>query len=131
MFVDASAIVAILADEPDATVLSAKLDAAGDAHTSAIVHYESVLGLARATKLPIAEATDIVERFALSNALRNLAIDAIVAQAAVETFARYGKGRHRAGLNLGDCFAYACAKSLGVPLLCKGDDFPHTDIQLA
>jgi len=43
----------------------------------------------------------------------------------------YGKGRHPARLNFGDCFAYACAKILGVPLLCKGNDFAQTDIKLA
>jgi ribonuclease VapC len=43
----------------------------------------------------------------------------------------YGRGRHKAALNFGDCFAYACAKTLDVPLLCKGDDFPQTDIKLA
>ena len=46
-------------------------------------------------------------------------------------FARLGRGHHLAQLNLGDCFTYACAPSLGAPLLCKGDDFPRTDIRLA
>lgn len=45
--------------------------------------------------------------------------------------ARSGRGLHPARLNFGDCFAYACAKSLGVPLLARGDDFPQTDIALA
>lgn len=43
-------------------------------------------------------------------------------------FRRFGKGRHRAGLNLGDCFSYALAKSLATPLLYKGEDFIHTDL---
>jgi ribonuclease VapC len=43
----------------------------------------------------------------------------------------YGKGRHRAGLNLGDCFSYALAKALDRPLLFKGDDFIHTDVRLS
>ena len=46
-------------------------------------------------------------------------------------FRRFGKGRHPAGLNLGDTFAYALAKATGEPLLFKGDDFSHTDIQIA
>jgi ribonuclease VapC len=46
-------------------------------------------------------------------------------------YSRFGKGRHRAGLNLGDCFSYAAAVSLGGPLLCKGDDFIHTDVLIA
>jgi ribonuclease VapC len=48
---------------------------------------------------------------------------------ALQAFEKYGKGRgHKAQLNMGDCFAYACAKSLGVPLLYKGDDFAKTDL---
>jgi ribonuclease VapC len=50
------------------------------------------------------------------------------ARAALASFIRYGKGRHRARLNLGDCFAYALAKTRNLPLLFKGDDFLNTDI---
>ncbi|CAN5295645.1 hypothetical protein BH09PSE1_BH09PSE1_29370 [soil metagenome] len=50
---------------------------------------------------------------------------------ALEAFDRFGKGRHPAALNMGDCFAYACAKSLAVPLLYKGDDFAQTDVEAA
>ena len=50
------------------------------------------------------------------------------AHVARRAFSRFGKGRHRAGLNYGDCFSYALATVLGEPLLYKGDDFPHTDI---
>jgi ribonuclease VapC len=52
-------------------------------------------------------------------------------QLAVEAHARYGKGVHPARLNMGDCFAYACAKVHGVPLLYKGEDFAMTDIEAA
>ena len=45
-------------------------------------------------------------------------------------YERYGKGRHAAKLNFGDCLSYACAKLSKQPLLCKGDDFPHTDLEL-
>jgi ribonuclease VapC len=50
---------------------------------------------------------------------------------AMEAFLRFGKGRHPAGLNFGDCFSYATAKLAGQPLLCKGEDFAKTDIRLA
>ena len=49
---------------------------------------------------------------------------------AIETFERFGRGNHPARLNMGNCFAYACARTLGVPLLFKGDDFAQTDISL-
>lgn len=55
--------------------------------------------------------------------------DAAQAQLAREGFRRFGKGRHPAGLNLGDCFSYALARVLAEPLLFKGDDFPLTDIR--
>jgi len=50
---------------------------------------------------------------------------------AVDAFRRFGKGRHPAGLNFGDCFSYALAKATGEPLLFKGDDFIHTDVTAA
>ncbi len=57
-----------------------------------------------------------------------VAADERIASMAVAAHKRYGKGRHKAGLNFGDCFAYATAKALDLPLLFKGDDFTHTDI---
>jgi ribonuclease VapC len=54
-----------------------------------------------------------------------------IGRVAVEAFARFGRGNHPARLNMGDCVAYACARDLDVPLLCKGDDFAQTDIGLA
>ncbi|HEY8698336.1 MAG TPA: type II toxin-antitoxin system VapC family toxin [Rhizomicrobium sp.] len=131
IFVDASAAVAIIAQEPDAAELAAKLQGAPEAWTSALAHYESVTGLARALKLTVGEASLLVGELGERFAFDWLAIDSGIAQAAVEAFARYGKGRHRANLNMGDCFAYACARTLDAALLCKGDDFLHTDIRLA
>lgn len=131
MFVDASAVVAIITAERDASALATKLGAAREAFISPISQYESVLGVARALNATIAAATGLVDEFIHAKSLKNLAIDAAVASTAVAAFERYGKGRHKAKLNMGDCFAYACAKTLGVPLLCKGNDFKHTDVKLA
>jgi ribonuclease VapC len=58
-----------------------------------------------------------------------IAIAPTMVAAAVEAYQRFGKGRHPAGLNFGDCFAYACARHLDMPLLFKGDDFSRTDIE--
>ena len=58
-------------------------------------------------------------------------ITAEMGRAALSAFDRYGRGRHSAALNMGDCFAYACARQLDLPLLFKGDDFPLTDITIA
>jgi ribonuclease VapC len=67
--------------------------------------------------------------FLRDNSIMIAPFDEIQARAAADAFGRYGKGIDaRARLNLADCAAYALAKSLGVPLLFKGDDFTHTDI---
>jgi len=63
--------------------------------------------------------------------IRTLPVDESLADAAADAFQRYGKGRHPAGLNFGDCFAYALARQCDVPLLFKGSDFPMTDVSRA
>jgi ribonuclease VapC len=60
-----------------------------------------------------------------------IAVPAEARAAAIDAWDRYGKSRHPAALNFGDCFAYACARIAGVPLLCKGNDFSQTDIETA
>ena len=63
-------------------------------------------------------------------AIEIVPVDAVLARVARQAYRDYGKGSgHPAGLNFGDCFAYALARSEGEPLLCKGDDFVHTDIR--
>lgn len=58
-------------------------------------------------------------------------ITAEIGRHAVNAFNTFGRGRHKASLNMGDCFAYACAKAHNMPLLLKGNDFPYTDIEVA
>lgn len=131
MFLDASAVIAIIAGEPDADSLQARLDKAEAVQVSAIVIYESVLGLARVGAVPIDDARSLVDRFLDEVDAEILSIDATIGRRAIDAFARFGKGQHPAALNLGDCFAYACAEASQMPLLCKGDDFRRTDIVLA
>lgn len=66
--------------------------------------------------------------FVAAAEIEAVSFDRDQAELARLAFRRFGKGRHRAGLNLGDCFSYALAKSLAAPLLYKGDDFIHTDL---
>jgi ribonuclease VapC len=131
MFLDASAMVAILVGEDDAAALTKRLEQAVEAYTSPIAIYEAVLGIARACNIAIPAAETILDRFLEQTAVRITSITAEIGRGAVSAFERFGKGRHRAALNMGDCFAYACARSLDLPLLFKGDDFPHTDIAVA
>jgi ribonuclease VapC len=72
----------------------------------------------------------MADAFISSAEIDLVAVDLTQGQVARTAFSRFGKGRHRAGLNYGDCFAYALAKALGEPLLCRGDDFVHTDLAL-
>ncbi len=131
MFVDASAVVGILGLEADAAELRAKLEKASVVWVSAFVHYEAVLGLARSNSLPLQRSRQALDDFVAETAARFVPLDEEIGRRSIEAYCRYGKSRHRARLNVGDCFAYACAKSLAVPLLCKGDDFVHTDIEIA
>ena len=131
MFLDASAIIAIIARESDATALAGRLRQANEVHTSPIAIYEAVLGLARVGNTSIQEAEAVLERFLEEVQAQTISISAEVGRSAIAAFARFGKGHHPAGLNMGDCFSYACARELDIPLLFKGDDFPLTDITIA
>ena len=132
MFVDASAIVAILTREPEADRLADALGAAAGPITSAIAIFEAVAGLCRKRHVSVEEATEDVRAFLAVAGVRPVAITEDAADGALLAFSRYGKGRgHPAQLNLGDCFAYAVARTHGVPLLFKGEDFDKTDITAA
>ncbi len=71
---------------------------------------------------------DVVERFLRDAKIEIVAVDADLAERAVRAWRRYGKGRHPAALNFGDCFTYALAEQAGLPVLCTGNDFPETDV---
>lgn len=132
MFVDASAIVAILQREPNFEMLVGRIEKANSAITSAVAIFESTLAISRLGIVPAAEAEEKVRRFLATSEIAIVPIDDRDASHAIIAHARYGKGRgHPARLNLGDCFAYAGARVHDVPLLFVGDDFPHTDIRSA
>lgn len=131
MFIDASAIVAILAGEDEADALALKLDQAKRRVSSPIAIYEAALGLARIKGQSIGWALQTVEAFLTAAEVSVGAVGRADAIAALSAFDRFGKGRHPARLNLGDCFAYGCAKSRDLPLLYKGQDFSSTDIESA
>lgn len=132
MFVDASAIVAILTREPEADVLADVLETAQSPITSPIAMFEATLGLCRKRHASVDEAEKDVGDFLKLTGIRAVAITEADAATALAAFARYGKGqRHPAQLNLGDCFAYAVAKNQRTALLFKGEDFDKTDIPSA
>jgi ribonuclease VapC len=130
MFLDASAMIGIIAMEADGTSLAGRLARAPDVRTSALAIFETVAGLARIANARVADARAVVERFLDEIAVTVVPIDRKTGCLAVEAFDRFRKGRHPAALNMGDCFAYACARQSDAPLLCKGNDLPRTDIKL-
>ena len=128
MFVDASAIVAILTEESDGPALTAVLDTSEGLVTSAIAIWESAVRLMSKSTLSEEEAYEKIQQFLISAAIVTVPIGADEAEIAVIAYGRYGKRRHPADLNMGDCFAYACAKTKAVPLLYIGNDFAQTDV---
>ena len=124
MVVDTSALVAMLLGEPESDQLITALAEADDPVISAGTLLE--VSIVMQSKLGDAGLTDLDELLATA-AVRCVAVDLAQVRAARDAFARFGKGRDPAGLNFGDCFAYALAKVTQLPLLFKGEDFRRTD----
>jgi len=130
IFVDTSAIVAILVAEPDAATLATKLEADRERISAGHVVLEasmrSQLGLTPTV------ADQLVARLLREAEIKVIPITEDIAHSSVEAFERYGKGRGAPGnLNLGDCLSYACARAHGARLLFKGHDLSQTDIARA
>lgn len=124
--VDTSSLVAVVLGESDA-----------ERHLERLQR-----GPARLSSVSLVEATVVVDARQGADAVRDLellveatagvvAVDVDHARVAVAAWRRFGKGRHPAALNFGDCFSYALARLAGVPLLYKGDDFAQTDVEAA
>ena len=132
MMIDASAIVAMLTDEPEGPVLAERLAGAREPITTAIALFEAVLGIARKRALPLAEARAIVGELLTTVGVRVVPITPEMGDHALDAFATYGKGTgHPAQLNMGDCFACAAARAHRAALLFKGEDFARTDVRRA
>jgi|SRR5579864_9492944 len=128
MILDTSAIIAILRDEPDATELAEAVESAEVRRISAATYVEAAI-VTDSNKDPVLSRS--LDSFLQRSLVRIEPVTVEQARVAREAYRDFGKGRHRAGLNLGDCFAYALAKEKGEPLLYKGDDFRKTDIDAA
>lgn len=129
ILVDASALVALVTNESDASSLGQRLAAHNDRLYCVVGEWEATRAIARKRKGGVQVALDELTRLCHDLGLRLVAVGAEEGRLAVTAHARYGKGTgHPARLNMGDCFAYACAKSNEAELLYKGDDFIHTDL---
>jgi ribonuclease VapC len=128
MVLDTSALLAILFDEPERRRFSEAIALAGHCAVSAATFVEVSMILESRHGAAGVRALD---RLLSAARVAVLPVDAPQAEAAREAFRQYGKGRHPAGLNFGDCFAYAVARTRGEPLLFKGADFALTDLRAA
>lgn len=123
--IDTSAIIAIIRKEDEATVWVELLDQTPKTYMSVVSYVEANMVMTgRRTDVELGAVDNMVT--ALGIELTPVTIEQGIA--AVTSFVTYGKGRHPARLNFADCFTYALAKTKGLPLLFKGDDFLKTDI---
>ena len=127
MVIDTSAILAILQREAERRGFVEAMESADSTRMSVASFVESSIVIESRYG---AEGLRDLDRFISRASIELIPVDKEQAQLARSAFSRFGKGRHRACLNYGDCFSYAAAISLGEPLLCKGDDFIHTDVPI-
>lgn len=128
LIVDTSALIAVLFREQDWTHFHLTLEGAHHVAMSAASYLELFIVAERRVGQGIWADID---RFLEKIEVEVVPVDVIQAKLARQAFERFGKGRHPAGLNFGDCFSYALAKYRNEPLLYKGDDFSRTDLILA
>ncbi len=128
MILDSSAIVAVLRAEPEAPEFTEAITSAAKCRVSAVSYVEAAIVI-DSSKDAIAS-----RRFDDFFRVSGIVVETVTprqAEIARHAYRDFGKGRHKAGLNFGDCFSYALAKELDEPLLFKGDDFRHTDVEPA
>ena len=131
MFIDTSVFVEILARLAEAEKFARTLEGASSLYTSPLVRLEAVMALSRFNLGSAAENQNAFDAFIQEAGVQIIPIDDETARVAVGAFEKYGRrSGSRAKLNLGDCMNYAVAKQHMLPMLSKGDDFPHTDIEL-
>jgi ribonuclease VapC len=128
VIVDTSAIVAIALQEPGFEELLAKLAKAQNTGVGVPTLVETAIVLSARLRQ---DARGSLSRFLMEGSITTVPFGDAHLAAAVDAWLRYGKGRHMASLNFGDCLSYATAVLAGEPLLCVGNDFVHTDLSLA
>lgn len=128
MILDTSAIVAVLFDEPDRDELRGKIDEATGVGVGAPTLFETEIVLVG--RIGDSGRT-LLKTFVESSDVGVVPFEEMHYRAAADAWMRFGRGRHPAKLNLGDCLSYAVAKVAEEPLLCKGGDFAKTDVALA
>jgi ribonuclease VapC len=129
MFIDASALIAMLTDDEEGNACAKVMAGAEIRLTSVIALWEVVAGLIKTYVITVHEAHAKVAQLVRAAEITLVPIGDRELMLAAEAYVNFGKGRHPARLNMGDCFAYACARSHEVPLLFAGEDFSGTDVR--
>ncbi len=130
--IDTSAVVAIFRQESDAALYAQRIGDDDQPLMSAANVVETSLVLRGLKRITSEQAERWLDEFLLTAGIRVEQVTAEHVQQARRAHIQFGKGTgHSAGLNFGDCFAYALARATGEPLLFKGDDFSHTDVKAA
>jgi ribonuclease VapC len=124
--IDTSAAVAIVTGEPDGGWVAHALDSTERRYISSGSYLELCVVLTGRLGPIGPTAADHLVR---SLAIEVVEVDSDQARQAANGFVRFGKGRHPASLNFGDCFVYGLASELGLPIVCLGKDFPQTDLE--
>lgn len=125
MVIDTSALVAILFDEPERRSFNEAIEAAADRSMSAATFVETSIVVEGRRG---ADGVRLLDQLIDRSDIEIVSVDDRQARTARLAWSRFGKGRHKAVLNYGDCFSYALAKERGQPLLFKGEDFAKTDV---
>ena len=125
MVIDTSAVLAVLQNEPERRAFNEAIEAAEQRAMSTATFVETSIVIEARYG---ADGLRDLDLFIAKAGIDLVPVDVEQANAARRAFSEYGRGRHPAGLNYGDCFSYALAKVLGAPLLFKGDDFVRTDV---
>ncbi len=128
MIIDTSVLVGILLGEADAEELKQVLVTANDCRLSVVSLVEATMVFESRNGVDAGRALD---ELLVAAGVELIEVTQEQAESARRAWRRFGKGNHPAGLNFGDCFAYALAETTGEPLLFKGDDFALTDIRPA
>ena len=132
LFIDASALVAMITNEPERDLFRDRVLTEGDPLWSAMACWEAVSAVRRRGELTVDAARELVMQSADFFSLRLVSVGQRELSAALDAYQTYGRNSgHPAKLNMGDCFGYAVAAEAALPILFKGDDFSRTDLPTA
>jgi ribonuclease VapC len=131
LFVDTSAVVAVVFYEPERDEIKKLLASTSRFFTSPIVRLETSLVVAQRLNITPTQAEMLFDEIVNEASIQLVPISDEIGSLAVSAYEKFGKGRHPAKLNLADCFSYAVAKHLKMPILFVGNDFSKTDLKSA